>query len=81
MLRDLIRRHSDHIGRHAVDHQAPDGTECDGCGKADPAVALACCSICESWMCSTCFSQHKAPDSFYQPQTRRAWWLRMVGRG
>lgn len=72
--------------RHADENRAPTGTECVGCEKTEPGteqqpIKLTLCSVCKEWRCTTCYSQHSAPDEWYVPQTRRAWWLQAVRRG
>lgn len=86
LLLSLFRRDSEYVGHHATERRAPSDAECIQCDKTEPGtseapVTLAKCGVCEAWFCTACFTMHMAPADFYKPQTRRAWWLRVIGRG
>jgi hypothetical protein len=85
-LRSLLRRNSDYVGHHAAERRAPAESVCCLCDKSEPGtkdepIALAKCSLCDDWYCTADYTMHKGPDEFYNPPTRRAWWLRVIGRG
>ncbi len=83
LLLSLFRRDSGYTGYHAAENRAPAGTTCADCdkGQLDDTLApivLALCSICTKWLCTPHFTMHEAPAEFYNPPSRRAWWLRMA---
>lgn len=85
MLTLLRKKTAAYIGRHADDERAPTGTECVGCGLKQlgvPESMLARCSQCETWRCSTCFSQHAyTPPPRTVGPVRAPRWKRAIRRG
>jgi hypothetical protein len=87
MLTLLRKKVKEYTNRNADNEKPPAGTLCSDCklpefvpepGSDEPAVTLALCSVCQRWRCSTCYSQHRAPESWYEQSARPAWWKRVL---